>query len=124
MTALRGESMLRPMRMNVGLAILSGIAGADLDSVERVEAALRAAVERGRFSLYDLRMVRFEPHGVTGSAIVGESHLSVHTWPENGKLFVDVASCSDPASVDLAIDAVLDAFPGAKVEIRRVVPLA
>jgi S-adenosylmethionine decarboxylase len=112
------------MRMNVGLAILSEIAGADLDSVERVEAALRAAVVRGRFSLYDLRMVRVEPHRVTGSAIVGESHLSIHTWPENGKLFVDVASCSDPSSVDQAIDAVLDAFPGAKLEIRRIVPLA
>jgi S-adenosylmethionine decarboxylase len=110
--------------MNVGLAILSGIAGADLDSVERVEAALRAAVKRGRFSLHDLRMVRFQPHGVTGSAIVGESHLSIHTWPENGKLFVDVASCSDPSSVDRAIDAVVDAFPGAPVETRRVVPLA
>jgi S-adenosylmethionine decarboxylase len=112
------------MRMNVGLAILSGIAGADLDSVERVESALRAAVERGRFSLHDLRMVRFEPHGVTGAAIVGESHLTIHTWPESGKLFVDVASCSEPASVDLAIEAIVDAFPGAKVETRTHVPLA
>ena len=110
--------------MTVGLTILSGIRADALDAPERVEAALRRGVTAGGFSLHDLRMVKFEPHGVTGAAIVGESHLTIHTWPEEGRLFIDVASCSSEASVDLALDAITQAFDGARVDKREIVRLS
>ena len=53
-------------------------------------------------------------HGVTGAAIVGESHVTIHTWPEEGKAFVDVASCGDPAGVERALAAIERALPGAR----------
>src|SRR5262245_38795944 len=37
----------------------------------------------------------FEPMGVTGVVVVEESHLSIHTWPENGYAAVDFFTCGD-----------------------------
>jgi S-adenosylmethionine decarboxylase len=106
--------MSGPMRLTVGLAIFEGSPREALDDEDLVRAALVRAVEAGGFSLYDLRIVRFVPQGLTGAAIVGESHLTIHTWPEEGKAFVDVASCGDPAGVERALAAFEQALPGAR----------
>ncbi|MBI5508054.1 MAG: adenosylmethionine decarboxylase [Deltaproteobacteria bacterium] len=35
----------------------------------------------------------FAPQGVTGSVVIAESHLSVHTWPESGYVSIDIFTC-------------------------------
>lgn len=37
---------------------------------------------------------QFEPAGVTGAVILAESHLTIHTWPENGYVTMDVFVCN------------------------------
>jgi len=37
---------------------------------------------------------KFDPQGVTAVAIIAESHISVHTFPESGLLTVDVFCCN------------------------------
>ncbi|MFO0553953.1 MAG: adenosylmethionine decarboxylase [Polyangiaceae bacterium] len=103
------------MILHVGLAILEGVDPRTLDDPEAMRACLERAVEAGAFSLRELSLVRFTPHGVTGAAIVGESHLAIHTWPEEGRLFVDIASCAGEARVHAAIDAITQALAGARV---------
>ncbi len=46
-------------------------------------------------TLLNLITHRFEPQGVTGLALLAESHISIHTWPENGYAAVDVFTCGD-----------------------------
>jgi S-adenosylmethionine decarboxylase proenzyme len=38
---------------------------------------------------------RFEPQGVTGTVVLAESHISVHTWPESRYVALDIASCGE-----------------------------
>jgi len=38
---------------------------------------------------------KFEPQGVTVVCLLSESHISIHTWPEEGKAAVDVYTCGD-----------------------------
>ena len=38
---------------------------------------------------------KFEPQGVTVICLLSESHISIHTWPEEGKAAVDVYTCGD-----------------------------
>lgn len=38
---------------------------------------------------------QFEPQGVTGTVLLAESHLAIHTWPEEGLVTVDVYTCND-----------------------------
>jgi S-adenosylmethionine decarboxylase len=38
---------------------------------------------------------KFEPQGVTVMCLLSESHISIHTWPEEGKAAVDVYTCGN-----------------------------
>lgn len=103
------------MEIHVALAIVTGVSPAKLDDQEEMRACLERAVAAADFALYDVSIVKFPHQGVTAAAIVGESHIALHTWPESGRMFVDVASCSDERSVRLAIESVVVGFPGARV---------
>jgi S-adenosylmethionine decarboxylase len=63
------------------------------------EAFLRdtitTAAKRAGATLLNLITHRFEPQGVTGLALLAESHISIHTWPESGYAAVDVFTCGD-----------------------------
>lgn len=52
---------------------------------------------------------KFHPQGVTGILLLAESHISIHTWPEEGKAAVDCYTCgeSDPK---IACDLLLEKF--------------
>jgi len=107
------------VKLTVALAVLEGIEHSVLNDAERVRACLERAVVAGGFSLHELRVVPFSPVGITAAAIVGESHLTIHTWPEEGRAFVDIASCGDPDGVPRALDSIVRDLPGAVVAERR-----
>ena len=62
----------------------------DVDGVR--EAMLDAARAVGATILGDV-FHAFTPHGVSGTVVIAESHLSIHTWPENGYVAVDIYTC-------------------------------
>ena len=53
----------------------------------------RAVVDAGLTIVGD-RFFQFEPHGVTGTVLLAESHLAIHTWPEAGFVTLDVYVCN------------------------------
>ena len=55
-------------------------------------AMMRAAREVGATILGE-SFHQFTPQGVSGTVVIAESHLSVHTWPENGYVAVDIYTC-------------------------------
>ncbi len=64
----------------------------------------------------------FEPPGITAVAILSESHISVHTWPIEGYVAVDIFTCGTVADPQLAIKGLLEAFEPkdhTSVEIKR-----
>lgn len=42
----------------------------------------------------------FPGGGLTGVVIIGESHIALHTWPEHGYAWAELATCGDPTSLD------------------------
>jgi S-adenosylmethionine decarboxylase len=50
-----------------------------------------------------------EDWGVTGFVIIAESHISVHTFPERGYVWVDVFSCKE-FEADGAVDRIIETF--------------
>jgi S-adenosylmethionine decarboxylase len=70
---------------------------------ERIAAVARAAVAAGDGHVLDESAVVFPNGAVTLVLVLAESHLSVHTWPEEGLVAVDLFSCGvidGPAVVD------------------------
>jgi S-adenosylmethionine decarboxylase len=81
-----------------------------LDDLAEVETALRRSAETAGASLLKLELHRFLPSGgVTGVALLAESHISIHTWPERAYAAVDVFMCgrADPHK---AVEVLRQAF--------------
>ncbi|MCP9850604.1 adenosylmethionine decarboxylase [Cyanobium sp. Morenito 9A2] len=66
-----------------------------LDDEAFLRTAITTAAKRAGATLLNLITHRFEPQGVTGLALLAESHISIHTWPESGYAAVDVFTCGD-----------------------------
>lgn len=80
-----------------GTHLIIDIWGAkDLDCLERMEAAMRACVEECNATLLHIHLHHFTPNGgISGVAVLAESHISVHTWPEKDYAAFDVFMCGD-----------------------------
>lgn len=83
---------------------------ADLGDAAAVVAALREAVERARVTLLELFVHQFSPAGVTAVAVIAESHMFIHTWPEKRYVALDAFTCGDSAMPELACEVVRNAF--------------
>ncbi len=79
-----------------------------LDDPDAVRDLVEDVVAEFGFELVSYDTTRFAPIGVTGIGVIGESHISVHTWPEHGYAHVELLTCSP--------------LPGAE-ELRRRFPL-
>lgn len=83
---------------------------ARLDDEQVVRAAITNAALRAGATLLNLISHRFEPHGVTGLALLAESHISIHSWPESGYAAVDVFTCGDHTMPESACRVLVEEF--------------
>ena len=89
-----------------------------LDDIEHIEATLRHCVEAARATLLHIHLHHFQPNGVSGVAVLAESHISIHTWPEVGYAALDVFMCGS-ADPDLCIPVLREAFSAKRVEVNE-----
>lgn len=67
-----------------------------LDNIQLIERAMRKAVEDCGATLLHIHLHHFSPNGgVSGVAVLAESHISIHTWPECGYAALDIFMCGD-----------------------------
>lgn len=101
------------------LADLHGCVG--LDDIGLIETALRAAVDAAGATLLEIRLHGFGPgQGVTGVALLAESHISIHSWPEHGYAALDFFLCGSRHDLDAALTAIVDRLRPERVEQRTI----
>ncbi len=71
-----------------------------------IRTTLTFAAKYAGATLLNLITHHFEPQGVTGLALLAESHISIHTWPESGYAAVDVFTCGDHTMPERACEAI------------------
>ena len=64
-----------------------------LTDAARLTSAARAAVAAGGGHVLDEALVRFPNGAVTLVLVLAESHLSIHTWPEERRIAIDLFRC-------------------------------
>jgi S-adenosylmethionine decarboxylase len=94
-----------------GVHLIVDLYGAErLDDIDHIETVLRRAIAAARATLLHIHLHHFEPNGgVSGVAVLAESHISIHTWPENGFAALDVFMCGK-ADPDACIPVLRDGF--------------
>lgn len=75
--------------------IIEVVNGRGLDEEARIQQAFRDCVDECGATLLHIHTHKFSPQGVSGVAVLAESHISVHTWPEIGYGAFDVFMCGD-----------------------------
>lgn len=89
-----------------------------LNDQARIETAMLECIDEAGATLLHIHLHPFEPTGVSGVAVLAESHISVHTWPENGYAAFDVFMCGD-AKPEKCIDILGRAFNAGRVEVKQ-----
>ena len=65
-----------------------------LDDENFIKESLEEASKEAKCEVLKIETHKFEPQGVTGYALLAESHISIHTWPENGVAKCDIFTCN------------------------------
>ncbi len=78
-----------------GMHLLVDLWGAEnLDNEAVIREALSRASEACGATILHIHLHRFaESGGISGVAVLAESHISIHTWPERGFAAIDIFMC-------------------------------
>tara|TARA_B100002051_G_scaffold59743_1_gene55665 strand:+ start:399 stop:833 length:435 start_codon:yes stop_codon:yes gene_type:complete len=61
---------------------------------------------------------KFEPQGVTAIALLAESHISIHTWPESNYSAVDIFTCGQNMLPEIASQYLIEALKAEEHSLR------
>jgi S-adenosylmethionine decarboxylase len=95
-----------------GITILAEIYGCSfevLDDIEAIEAYMHHL---------NVSSKKFEPQGVSCIIFLEESHMSIHTWPENNFACLDVFTCGTTAYPEKAVEFLADRLGSNKHSMR------
>ncbi len=84
-----------------------------------VTSTMREAVNQGMATQLGEVSHKFSPQGVTALALIAESHVAIHTWPECGYVAVDVFTCGDRASAEKACGYMVEAFQAGRHTMKK-----
>jgi S-adenosylmethionine decarboxylase len=119
-TVPKGFVMRRDRTSYAGAHLIVDLKGAKhLDDVEHIKRAFIESVTAAGATLLHIHLHHFSPTGgVSGVAVLAESHISIHTWPEFGYAAMDVFMCGqcDPRDT---IPVIERAFEPETIEVQE-----
>ena len=75
-----------------------------------LRCTLNKAAKLAKATVLNLISNKFEPQGVTAIALLAESHISIHTWPESNYSAVDIFTCGQNMLPELASQYLIEAL--------------
>ena len=90
-----------------------------LDDIGYIKKTLIECVAACKATLLHIHLHQFsDSGGISGVAVLAESHMSVHTWPERGYAAFDVFMCGDAEPLN-AVEILRSAFNPEKLEMKE-----
>ncbi len=75
-----------------------------------LRCTLNNAAKIANATVLNLISNKFEPQGVTAIALLAESHISIHTWPEAKYSAVDIFTCGQNMKPDISCKYLIQAL--------------
>ena len=82
---------------------------------------LNRAAKLANATVLNLISNKFEPQGVTAIALLAESHISIHTWPESNYSAVDIFTCGPNMFPEIASQYLIEALKAEEHFLRVIV---
>ncbi len=105
-----------------GTHLIIDLVDADgLADVDLIDAAMRECVSAAGATLLHIHLHPFTPEGVagvSGVAVLAESHISIHTWPERRYAALDVFMCGD-AQPEKCVEVLRRRFNAGEVRVNE-----
>ena len=79
---------------------------------------LNRASKLANATVLNLISNKFEPQGVTAIALLAESHISIHTWPESNYSAVDIFTCGKNMKPELASQYLIESLMAKEHSLR------
>jgi S-adenosylmethionine decarboxylase len=90
-----------------------------LDDIDHIEDTLRRCVHAAGATLLHIHLHHFEPNGgISGVAVLAESHISIHSWPERAYAALDIFMCG-AANPDACVPVLREAFCPNKIAVSE-----
>lgn len=90
-----------------------------LDDLVFIRRTLLECVTAAGATLLHIHLHHFEPNGgVSGVAVLAESHISIHSWPEHGYAALDVFMCG-AARPERCIEVLRAAFRPRRLAVEE-----
>lgn len=83
-----------------------------LNDAEFLRSAMVEAASRCGATVVGENFIQFSPQGVTGVLVLSESHLSIHTYPEEGFAAIDCYTCGTTVDPEVACDYLKNVLGG------------
>ena len=83
-----------------------------------LRCVLNRAAKLANATVLNLISNKFEPQGVTAIALLAESHISIHTWPESYYSAVDIFTCGHNMLPELASQYLIDTLKAEEHSLR------
>ena len=83
-----------------------------------LRCTLNNAAKLANATVMNLISHKFEPQGVTAIALLAESHLSIHTWPEAKYSAVDIFTCGKNMNPDVSCKYLIQALKAEEHSLR------
>ena len=79
---------------------------------------LNRAAKLANATVLNLISNKFDPQGVTAIALLAESHISIHTWPESHYSAVDIFTCGKNMMPELASQYLIESLMAKEHALR------
>ena len=83
-----------------------------------LRCSLNRAAKLANATVLNLISNKFEPQGVTAIALLSESHISIHTWPESNYSAIDIFTCGQNMLPELASQYLIDVLKAEEHSLR------
>ena len=83
-----------------------------------LRCTLNKAAKLAKAKVLNLISYKFDPQGVTAIALLAESHISIHTWPESNYSAVDIFTCGQNMLPELASKYLIEALKAEEHSLR------
>ncbi len=83
-----------------------------------LRCTLYRAAKLANATVLNLISNKFEPQGVTAIALLAESHISIHTWPESNYSAVDIFTCGQKMLPKVASQYLIEVLKAQEHSLR------